>query len=243
MSYILDALNKSDEERQRDHVPNLKTVHRKATGKSARRFDAWRGLIVALLVANLGLALAWLYTSVEDRSVTPAAGTTESAVAPSSTEGATAAPPNAEPIAPPDDAASRTPLDANRGDGMEPAAAVSGQAAAPVAETAADVAPGSEIIVPRPQGAAVAEIDPATLPGVLDLPTDIQRQIPDLTFASHIYSSDPRSRLVSINGRLSREGDRVAGNLRLLAITEEGVVLEFGSYRFRMSILRDWSFN
>lgn len=219
MSYILDALNKSDAERQREHAPNLKTVHRSARAHERKRFDLWQTLIIVLVLANAGLLVLWLFpgASEEVRERTRLQQEQAPTVsAPAMNDlGATSAP--------------------------RPAATSNAPPVGPAGETVIEPDTTGEIIAPAPAGREVPAIDAATLPDIYQLPVAVQRQIPPLTFASHIYSSDPRSRLVSINGRLSREGDRVGNDLVLLAITEEGVVLEFEDYRFRMSILRDWS--
>ena len=75
------------------------------------------------------------------------------------------------------------------------------------------------------------------------MPASVQRQIPDMRFSSHIFADAADLRMVSINGKSVREGDVVAEGIRLIEITEEGVVLTFRHYTFEMSVLRDWSFD
>ena len=81
-----------------------------------------------------------------------------------------------------------------------------------------------------------------SIPRLKELPTDFQRQIPDLIFLSHMYSSDPTSRSVVINGDLLREKDLIAGDLVLEGIYDQGVIISFSGQRFRVSVLEDWSF-
>ncbi len=78
---------------------------------------------------------------------------------------------------------------------------------------------------------------------VAELPISVQRQIPDLRFASHIHATDPSLRMVSINGRIYYEGDMIADGLRLITITERGVALSFLQYSFEIPATRDWSFD
>ena len=78
---------------------------------------------------------------------------------------------------------------------------------------------------------------------VAELPTSVQRQIPDIRFSSHIYANDPSLRMVNINGRIIREGDSVADGISLVEISEDGVVLSYLHYTFEMSVIRDWSFD
>ena len=74
------------------------------------------------------------------------------------------------------------------------------------------------------------------------LPTNIQRQIPDLKFSSHLYADDSSFRMVNINGNMFHEGDIIAEGIQLERISEEGVVLNYLHYTFEISVIRDWSF-
>ena len=59
MSYILDALKKSDQERQRGTVPNLQTVQAPLTGEPERR-ARWPQVVALALLLNAGLLVWWL---------------------------------------------------------------------------------------------------------------------------------------------------------------------------------------
>jgi general secretion pathway protein B len=88
--------------------------------------------------------------------------------------------------------------------------------------------------------AAPAPSEPEPV-SIRDLPDRIQRRIPTLEFATHIFGDAPRYREVTINGRRYAEGERVEGML-LSEITETGVVFDFEGYRFEMSVLDDWDY-
>jgi general secretion pathway protein B len=60
MSYILDALKKSDQERQRGTVPNLQTVQVPLPGEPERRARWPQVVALALLLLNAGLLVWWL---------------------------------------------------------------------------------------------------------------------------------------------------------------------------------------
>jgi len=84
---------------------------------------------------------------------------------------------------------------------------------------------------------------PDTTPTRLaSLPVDIQRQIPDMSFSSHIYASDTTLRMVNINNREFYEGDTIAPGISLNAITEDGVVLTYKQYSFTLPVVHDWTF-
>ena len=42
---------------------------------------------------------------------------------------------------------------------------------------------------------------------------------------------------------MMREGESIAPNLKLVEITESGVILEYREYRISMSVLQDWAFD
>jgi len=65
-----------------------------------------------------------------------------------------------------------------------------------------------------------------------ELPFSIQQEIPKLSILFHLYSRNPKDRLVSINDRMLHEGDSVAPGLVLEQITPDGMVLGYKGYRF-----------
>jgi general secretion pathway protein B len=69
-----------------------------------------------------------------------------------------------------------------------------------------------------------------------ELPVPMQDQIPKMSISVHAYSARPADRLVGINGRLLREGDYPAPDLRLEQITPDGMILSYKGYRFRHGI-------
>jgi hypothetical protein len=61
MSFILDALKKSDQERQRRSAPSIHTDHSAAAEQRWERRRLWPYLIITALVLNAGLLLWWLH--------------------------------------------------------------------------------------------------------------------------------------------------------------------------------------
>jgi hypothetical protein len=69
------------------------------------------------------------------------------------------------------------------------------------------------------------------------LPLSVQRSLPSLDFTVHIYSENPASRMVKINGVAMREGQSVSRFLRLERITPNGVVMVYKVYRYSMNVI------
>ncbi len=72
MSYILDALKKSEEDRQRGEVPNLRTVQATPALKSEKR-ALWPYLLFLALLLNAGLLFWWLrpWSSEKQADIAP----------------------------------------------------------------------------------------------------------------------------------------------------------------------------
>lgn len=190
MSYILDALNKSEQERQRSKAPGIDTIHRPAPTAEKRR-GLVTTVLAVLVVVNIGAAVWWFESHRPTSAV------------------------QATPGQPP---ATKPPATAN------PAPTT------PRTDTAATASPAPVV-------------EPTNPVPIAQLPLDIQHQIPAMTFSSHIYSDDAQFRMVNINGRILHEGDMVSDEIRLVRITEDGVVLHYRDYTFEVSVLRDWQAN
>lgn len=69
-----------------------------------------------------------------------------------------------------------------------------------------------------------------------ELPLNIQEELPQLVFAGHTYSDDPKQRMIIINNAILREGDSIDANTKLMTILWEGVVLEYKGILFKQKI-------
>lgn len=219
MSYILDALRKSDQLRRRGAVPTLPALPMAMTEPERPALLRYGALgLIPIVIASV--ALGWfgsLRTASEPAQAVPspvAAGVPARQSAPAS-------------------AAVHDPLPVVK--------------AAPqriVQPMAAAIAPPVAVRrrLPPPAGApsqAAAVAEPPAMAkdivSIADLPATIRQGLPPMPVAVHAYSSKPGERLVSINGRLLHEGDELAAGLRLEQITPEGMVFAYRGYRFRRS--------
>jgi len=203
MSYILEALNKSEQERRGSQAPNLNTVHRPPPAKTATS-KLWIVAVLVIIVLNTVTVIYWLSTR-----------------------------PSAEPSA--DNSVVYQPTKTNAAQ-AKPVLPLASATAAPTIQSSES---DSEVITPT----SIPQRAPATPLRITELPINVQRQIPNLIFSSHLYSDDSGLRMVNINGKMIREGDMIANDLKLVEITEGGVVLSYLHYLFEVSVLRDWSFN
>lgn len=68
------------------------------------------------------------------------------------------------------------------------------------------------------------------------LPAQVQQQLRDMPFNVHIYASDPKLRFVKTGGRTLREGDEINGELRVLHITRDGLIVGYKGAKYWMRL-------
>lgn len=65
------------------------------------------------------------------------------------------------------------------------------------------------------------------------LPVSIQKRIPPLRMSLHAYNrSDASSSMVQLNDKIMHEGDAVTDTIRLEKISADGAILRYDGYRF-----------
>jgi general secretion pathway protein B len=222
MSLILDALKKSEAERQRQTGPTLLEVR---VAKPQRRYPLWALAVGILLVVNMILLLVFVLRP-SDSARAPS-----SAPAPLAAAGAPAT--NLAPAAPV--AAPAQALAAPR--------TVTPQLAPPPATTPtlADN-PNDDASNPADDEPAVAgtpgnmkaqrdnsRTDFSALPSVNEV-----ANAPDLRLDLHVYAERARDRYALINMQTVHEGDALSEGPRVLAITRDGVALDWHGQQFML---------
>lgn len=72
------------------------------------------------------------------------------------------------------------------------------------------------------------------VPDFSQLPEETKKELPTITISTHIYSNNPRSRIVNINGSTVKEGDEVIKGLKVREITMSGVIFDYKDRRFQV---------
>ena len=231
MSFILDALRKSEHERQRSAAPSLSHVPLAAP---RRELPGWALLVIGVLAAAvLVLGGAWWQSQ---RGLPTPTATSPTAVAPpaasispaAATPVPTPVPPTASPpvTSPPTVTASAPPP-------QQPAVAAATspaqdlEAAAGIPERAPSLASAS--IVPKrpvPTGTTLPSAAALQAQGI---------DVPPLRLELHGYSEKPAERFVFINGHKYREGERLAEGPEVVTVEPNGVVLSQQGHRFLLA--------
>jgi general secretion pathway protein B len=240
MSYILDALRKSDQQRQRGAAPTLHAGQAAAQAPKQPAFLAY-GLLAAVLV-GAGMVIGWLRPwqaeqAAPGRAELVAAKPLESTprqLPPAPSEMAPQRKPepqlqNAAPTAQAAPAPALVPAKPPR-----PARAKPEPRSAP---PAADGALPARTAAPTPAvGTAADAARVQTVISMAELPLALQQELPPMTISVHAYSGNPGDRLVGINNRTLREGEYVVPGLKLEQITPEGMIFGYKGYSFRRGV-------
>jgi general secretion pathway protein B len=221
MSFILDALKKSESERNRQSGPVLLEV-RVAPPRS--RLPVWAIVLGVALLAN---ALVLGYLLLRPATTAPAPPPTIVTV-PAAVVAPVATPPQVAPavatVAPPvttgvlpDPSQPGTPLP---------------DAAGSSAPNAADYEPAITVHSPASPSAGSVAADMG-LPTLNDLNAS-GANLPELRLSLHVYDADPARRYVLLNSTRLREGESTPDGIRLERVTESGVILSWRNRRFTL---------
>lgn len=225
MSLILDALRKSEHQRQRQAGPGLAVVPESRAG---RRPATWIIVLGALLALNILVLAALLLTDRPPAEVvaTPAPPA-DAAPAPVQAERTVSAP-----VALP----SRAPRNEVRPLTTEVTelAPTPAPAPAPAARTEAG-GPPATTDAPRAapaQSAVERATNDARLPRFADLVVRGELNVPHMHIDIHVFSGNPDERFVFINMRRYNEGQATQEGPRVERITNDGVVMDHQGQRF-----------
>ncbi|CAG4883524.1 conserved protein of unknown function [Georgfuchsia toluolica] len=231
MSYILDALKKSDQQRRRGVAPTLLAPQLTAA-VSERRLSKFHVLLAVLLI-TAGIVIGALrpWQGEQPASIPASAMVVQAARPP-----VAMTLPESNPPPSPASVQAQSPLHSEQEiPAQKPATAT---LPAPVAQPPNPIA----VSVPpsaagKPEvSAAAATTQEQTVMTMAELPLSIQQEIPKMTITVHAYSRTSKERLLGINDRMLREGDYLIPGLMLEQITPEGMIMNYKGYRFRHGV-------
>ncbi|HXQ64412.1 MAG TPA: general secretion pathway protein GspB [Steroidobacteraceae bacterium] len=239
MSFILDALRKSEHERERGALPGL--VDLPVSRSLPSKLPLVLASLGALLVINVAVLSIVLLKPTRPavpagEAAPPVAPAPAPAVAPAPAPPAAAVPDAPKSVIPPAAAAvvpsGRTrPLEAEAGgsdetsDYPEPPAAA---ASAPDPSLAPRAVPGRPVSRTAPQQRGSA----GGVPTLDDLPPQLASGLPRLNIDLHVYSPEPAQSFVMLNGQRLHEGGQLREGPTLERITPDGVILNYQGARF-----------
>ncbi len=219
MSFILDALRKSEIERQRQSGPSIAEL---PVAREDRRLPIALVAIGLLLAVNVGVLLFFMMRD----GATPAADATLSANVVTPSAAAALLPAATLP------AATEAPVAAaNTG----PEATFAPATGAPEFATQPPAAPDPTLLPDAPVATPAARVTYSEGPPLPVEPLSSQATgLPELTIDLHVFADDPARRAVFINGRRYLQGATIAEGPVVEEITRDGAVLNYRGRRFML---------
>lgn len=211
MSFILDALKKSESERQQQGAAEFAGV---PTSSGPGRTPRWLWILGLLLAVNLAVLLG-LFMRPEARVASVAVEASPPPAADSAEQSFVERVADARRNAPPREV---------------PAPVTVALAEPPESEVAVTEARVTE--VPVLQASEPTGADVAALPTFVELLTNGTMALPDLHIDIHVYSETPEDRFVFINMSKQREQSQLSEGPVVEEITPDGVVLNYQGNSF-----------
>jgi len=225
MSYILDALKKSEQERGHGSAPNVQTMHSSGLNYHSNKTQLWPYFLLAAIVINLAALFYFIIakTDVEATAQEQQEIITETKPVVSGTM--------------------------QTGKDIKIAVAVHASDQAETVVYKPVSMPGTErkTIKASTQTAVIEsrqlqdQDSRNTVVEMDELPYDVLQHIPALEFSAHVYSDNPLQRSIVINGRFMEEGDRLAGDVFIHEITPDGAIFEYQGRLFHQAVISAWN--
>lgn len=221
MSFILEALRKSEAARRRSETPDLFSAMHDAPAPTRERRNAPVWIVGVVGVLSLGLA-TWLVLQREPAQVDAAPTQSETQVPAVDTQATAPAANPPVPVTPPAAPVASTP---------PPTPAPAAIAAAPVASPRIAPPPAESLPEPPPPRPPASRGD-ATM-ALSELDAGSRKQLPALKMSMHMWNQDAARRFVILDGQRLGEGDLI-GEAQVESITREGVILNWQGARLRL---------
>jgi general secretion pathway protein B len=249
MSFILDALKKSETERQRQSIPGLVDA---GAARARARLPVWAVALGALFLINL-LVLSIIMTRYFSstpappraslaRPGEPASGAADdddaraadaaSDVAPHTAPGAAVAAPHFSPLDVPTVYAPEIPLN-----NLPPPPAAAPAAAAPPASLKPTSPRSSDLAPEHRRDPLLTDQDykpgdDEALPTISEITTTGAQALPELHLDVHVFATRPAERFVYVNMRKYHEGASLEEGPTIERIRRDGVILNYRGLRF-----------
>jgi len=254
MSYILDALKKSEKERNRGTIPDVLTVQEPISYDRKKR-NILLSLIAVALLVNAAILIWWLAFSPGKNKVPGKSDAVREIVS----EAQRSTPANQV----------QSPADANT-PGRDEKAMLTGEThplvtktnnrslqetqspkamsetekkgrpqkndEADQVHTAKNPQPKDTVLNTSHPQEKIPKPDPEKIYLIRELPDGIRKALPPLSLSIALYSDDPATRIARIDGQSLREGQNLTPGLKLEQIIEHGAILSYRNYRFRIGI-------
>lgn len=216
MSFILEALKKSEKNRQQTCVPSLNTQHNSSQKPARKRslWSLWPGLLLTLLILN-ALTLLWLFGPWAQLN-NPDNKTPKTTATP-----ATEIPDTVTNIVP-----AIAQINQPQVISQQKVVTYHQPSLAKQTLTKAQnkMAVPTEKLFPHHETSIVS---------INELPAHIRQQLPPLHMSVHAYTGDSGS-LIRLNNKIMHQGNTLDGCYLIEQITANSAILRYQGYRFEI---------
>jgi general secretion pathway protein B len=235
MSFILDALRKSEAARRRSETPDLFAAM-PATPEPLRARPNWPLWLLGAVAAISLLVVVWLLAQRAPEAATASSATASPTVDASAEtaamDDAAVTAPAPESMTEPTPPQVRPPVDP----APAPAAAATSPSAATPPSATPLPSPPREPPAPPPDVAAAPILPPTgSVVTLADLDPATRKLLPPLKLSMHLWNETPAQRFVILDGQRLREGD-LLGELVIERITRDGAVLAWRGGQLRIEL-------
>jgi len=217
MSYILDALKKSEQERGNSSIPSVQTIHSSSLNYADKK-TVWPYILIAVLLLNLAAILYFVVGKGNDDAPATTDESQDKVQQISTTET------TANPII--EKSVDDRPVKTNIGE----------QKKAFTSETDHITIPRQKV-VPEPE---TLHTNDRAIIEFYDLPESIKQQLPAIIVSAHVYSTNPAQRSIVINNNFLEEGEYILDDLVLYEITSDGAVFSYHDTLFHHGVVNSW---
>lgn len=235
MSYILDALKKSDKERKRGSVPDIMTVQDIQMPGTKKR-PLWILLILVVLLLN-AVVLIWVSPWKSKNPQTVSDPASDKQIVAKSQLADTK-------ISSDKKNALQQSKKVNAGNDVRKEIKEKPKAMpeTKITREASSITPpkkdeaGDTTSEAKPDDNHLPLPLPNKIYHMSELPQSLQQKLPAFAISTFLYSGDPGSRSVRINGQMMREGQYLSAGLKLEEIMQNGMIFSYQNYLFQVGL-------
>lgn len=243
MSYILDALKKSEQERGHGNIPNVQTVHSSSLNYRTEKKSYWPYILIAAVLLNL-LAIVYFIASKETPAEMPIVASSQSPSEPKNTAQKIT-------VENPTQTETENVVTAKEIEEVKiekkPVVIIANNN-----EATALKKPSANTIQPKKIQAVKKPVVIASKPKktpinnqpkileFYELPESIKQNLPAIIVSAHVYSTNPLQRSIVINNKFLEEGEYILDDLVLYEITTNGAIFDYEGTLFNYNVVSGW---
>ncbi len=244
MSYILDALKKSEQDRGHGNVPGVQTIHSSSLNYRSEKNTYWPYILIIAVILNLAAILYFIID--KDKPSADHIAVTEIKTVENDADEFTTT--NNTQTTVSEDIKKQPAVTTSIAGSETMQQEINNKAATAPASTneqmVTTASTDNDTRVNPSQTRTIADTntveDHTNIIEFYDLPDSIKQQLPAIIISAHVYSTNPLQRSIVINNNFMEEGEYVLDDLILHEITADGAIFNYKNTRFHYGVVSSW---